>query len=271
MKFLIFFFVSLSCLSAEDKILTRWHLLKLSDVVFDGEFDPESVLEGAVIYVRSVKLKEFFRAFPKIKNRFVLITQGDENTPGRFSYYLKSPKIIAWFGVNPTITHEKFFSLPIGTARKVEEGLREEKIEKEHLLYFNMTIDTKTSNSLKRDERNRVLELFGDKEYCYCSESKPFDEYIRDLKKSCFVLSPRGNGIDCYRTWEAIAAGSIPIVKSSPLDSLFADLPVLIVNDWNVIDKKFLEEKFVEINNKKINWEKLYFSYWKAKIEEVKS
>jgi hypothetical protein len=47
-----------------------------------------------------------------------------------------------------------------------------------------------------------------------------------------FVLSPFGGGIDCYRTWEALVFGHIVIVETSPLDVLYADLPVVIVQDW---------------------------------------
>lgn len=37
-----------------------------------------------------------------------------------------------------------------------------------------------------------------------------------------FCASPHGNGLDCHRTWEALCLGCVPIVKSSPLDDLYA-------------------------------------------------
>ena len=46
-----------------------------------------------------------------------------------------------------------------------------------------------------------------------------------------FVLSLAGNGLDCHRTWEALYLGSIVITKTSPLDPLFAGLPVVIIGD----------------------------------------
>ena len=39
--------------------------------------------------------------------------------------------------------------------------------------------------------------------------------------KYAFVLSPRGRGLDCHRTWEALCLGCIPIVKKSPITKLF--------------------------------------------------
>ena len=36
-------------------------------------------------------------------------------------------------------------------------------------------------------------------------------EYLRTLGQHRFVLSPRGNGLDAHRTWEALMVGTIPI------------------------------------------------------------
>lgn len=52
-----------------------------------------------------------------------------------------------------------------------------------------------------------------------------------------FEVSPRGNGLDCFRTWEALLLGTIPIVRTSTLDPLYEDeaLPVVIVQAWTEI------------------------------------
>ncbi len=52
------------------------------------------------------------------------------------------------------------------------------------------------------------------------------------LGNSKFVLSPPGNGIDCYRTWESLIMGAIPIVLNTSIWQLYVDMPVMIVNDW---------------------------------------
>ena len=54
-----------------------------------------------------------------------------------------------------------------------------------------------------------------------------------------FDVSPPGHGIDCVRTWEALALGMIPIVLIShpptPLDALFNELPVVRVRNYSEI------------------------------------
>ena len=58
-------------------------------------------------------------------------------------------------------------------------------------------------------------------------------KYKKIVKKSKFVLSPPGNGIDCHRTWEAIYLNSIPIVLSRAWPFKDVSLPVYVVEDWN--------------------------------------
>ena len=62
-------------------------------------------------------------------------------------------------------------------------------------------------------------------------------ECYDQMSKYKFILSPPGAGEDTHRTWEALYVGCIPIVKSSLLNSLYEDLPVVIVDDWDVITK----------------------------------
>ena len=81
-------------------------------------------------------------------------------------------------------------------------------------------------------------------------------------------LSPRGNGIDCHRTWEALYLDIIPIVWHSTLDSLYENLPIIIINDWSEVNEQFLRNKLLEISLNKIKqpsiyqYEKLRNSYW---------
>ena len=60
-------------------------------------------------------------------------------------------------------------------------------------------------------------------------------------RRYVFSISPHGNGLDCYRTWEDLILGCIVIIKTSSLDSLYEGLPVVIVKDWSEITEKTLE------------------------------
>jgi hypothetical protein len=87
-----------------------------------------------------------------------------------------------------------------------------------------------------------------------------------------FWLSPRGNGIDCHRTWEALYLDIIPIVWNSSLNILYENLPVVIINDHRELNETFLYEKFNEISKMKLSrtkfyqYEKLRHAYWRRLI-----
>ena len=79
-------------------------------------------------------------------------------------------------------------------------------------------------------------------------------------------------GLDCHRTWEALYLDAIPIVWHSTLDSLFTNLPVIIINNSNELTEKFLRKKLYEITLKKIQqpsfyqYDKLRNSFWHQMI-----
>lgn len=110
---------------------------------------------------------------------------------------------------------------------------------------------------------------------------KPYGVQINDLtliyrrnRQYPFWLSPRGNGIDCHRTWEALYLDIIPIVWNSSLNVLYEDLPVVIINDENELNANFLYENLKTISAKKLqkmggyDYKKLRNSYWRRLILE---
>ncbi len=88
-----------------------------------------------------------------------------------------------------------------------------------------------------------------------------------------FWLSPRGNGLDCHRTWEALYLDVIPIVWNSSLNVLYENLPVVIIQNYTELTETFLRQKLHEISMKKYQpmttgyqFEKLRNAYWRRLI-----
>jgi hypothetical protein len=87
-----------------------------------------------------------------------------------------------------------------------------------------------------------------------------------------FWLSPRGGGLDCHRTWEALYLDIIPIVWNNSLNVLYDNLPVLIINGYEELNEKLLYAKLNEISTKKLSKEKVYGyeklrnAYWRRLI-----
>ncbi|MBI3508886.1 MAG: hypothetical protein HY069_04565 [Chlamydiia bacterium] len=236
---------------------------------------PSAVRHGDTIFVSG----DFFDAFctrihPQIRNAYILVTHnGDRAYPGQYRDLLEAPKILAWFTQNPDGTvHEKLHPLPIGlenrqwNPRNVEilQRVKMRQLSKKHLLYCNFSL---TSYPV---ERPGVYALLAHQPFTYVQERKDYEAFIEDVASSKFVLSPRGNGLDTHRLWEALYVGAIPIVKTSSLDDLYADLPVVIVQDWAEVTEAFLEQKYAEISQRSFEGQKLYLDYWVQQLESYK-
>lgn len=242
------------------------------------KFDASQVEKGDAIFVKTEYLAKFFKKYhPKITEKYILVTHNsDLPIPGLFVSYLKDPKLIAWFGQNVEgHVHRKLRALPIGLENRYNHNGDPAQISwaraqfynapKAMLLYNNFTLGTSLA------ERMRVFDLFKDKPFCVTASRKPYLDYLKDLSEARFVLSPRGNGLDCHRTWEALYMGAIPIVKSSASDSMFQNLPVIIVRDWEEVTEEFLQEKLREISQAQFDYEQLQLDYWLRQIKRTKN
>ena len=65
--------------------------------------------------------------------------------------------------------------------------------------------------------------------------------YFEEHENCAFEISPFGNGLDCFRTYEALCLHTIPIVFDSPINSIFHGLPVVIVKEVTEITNELLQ------------------------------
>lgn len=228
---------------------------------------PATVKAGDIIFLTNHQLGEFFQnCHPYIERPYSIISHvTDENAPGPYGVYLDDPKLLAWFVMNyDGYPHPKIHPIPIGLAPshlphgdlEAIRRIQARNLPKIHLLYMNITIQTYSS------ERWAVFKRFSMEPFCFRTGKKPFEEYLQDMAQAKFTIAPRGAGLDTYRLWEALYVGSIPIVKTSSLDSLYEGLPILIVNDWSDVTEEFLEQKYVEMSQKTYSLDKLDIAYW---------
>lgn len=73
----------------------------------------------------------------------------------------------------------------------------------------------------------------------------PREDFWMTMRQFRFVLSPLGAGLDCHRTWEALALGCVPILKKTSISSLFEGLPILWVDDYRDINAALLDKVMV--------------------------
>jgi len=246
-------------------------------------FNPDQVKNGDTIFVVNYYkfLDYFFKELhPHIKAKYILITHNYllGTNINKYTKHLEDDNIAAWLGKNVIIDHPKAHPLPLGINNTFYlrgnpnfwNTLRDKlPIKKDIFLYLNFALGHKRER--RGPIRQKVYHIFRNKKFCYKTKNKNFKKYMQEITRSKFILSPEGNGIDCHRTWEAVYVQSIPIVKSSKLDCLYTDLPILIIDDWKQITEAFLNKKYKEIQTKEYNMEKLFASYWFDKINQIRN
>ena len=255
-----------------------------------NNYDFSNINAGSTIYICASAIPHFVQIFSQISCKFVLITGDcDETVPvdlftsnEDFLNFINSDKIIHWFAQNCTTNHPKLTRIPIGLdyhtlARQTHEWgaqmqpLIQEKLlmtiakeaapfyEREIKAYGNFQFQMKTK--FAQDRLDALNQFPAELSFYEPFKNRRADAWTNQSKYA-FVLSPHGNGLDCHRTWEALTLGCIPIVKTSKIDSLYDDLPVLIVNSWLDVTPELLNMTVNEFKIKKFNYDKLTLKYW---------
>lgn len=192
-------------------------------------------------------------ALPTIRHPFVLITtDGDVLVPSELrrstvDAILASPWLRAWYTQNyDGIGIDKLFPMPIGldlhtprpfmSPRKLIEILDEVSSSRPPLEDLPLRVVCDIGLSLASAARvDAMAALQGCSHIDFVTWRISQAAIWKRYASSPFVLSVEGNALDCHRTWEALYLGSIVITKTSTLDSLYKDLPVVIIKDWNEI------------------------------------
>jgi hypothetical protein len=266
----------------------------LNNFNFNKKYNYPVILTG---YDKVIQLF-FDNIIKKIQSKIVLILIESDNINITIDK-LENDKILHCFSWNTTINHNKLTTLPIGLNFKrqykpicnyiIENKINENIINNcKKLVCFNCDLNTSNERKILKNIIDKNMKDFCEKlPYIPFKETKYIPSYIEGTIKiditdpKCyndwiqykFILSPEGAGLDCHRTWEAIIIGVIPIVKSSMIDNIFKDLPVVIVKSWDELSIDFLDKQYDEIMKNKMenkyNYKKLYMKYWSSMIEDT--
>lgn len=103
-------------------------------------------------------------------------------------------------------------------------------------------------------------------------------DFQNELNRHSFTLCVEGGGIDpSPKAFEALLAGSIPIIRESPLADAYRHLPVLVIPDWEEehLSQDILEDALRKITADFPDWtvvlERLSMQYWLDLIETGRS
>jgi hypothetical protein len=202
----------------------------------------------------------------------------DVVTEQQFKQFVEHPNLLAWFSQNLVLEHPKLHPIPIGmdyhtlseqtqhpwgpqqTPPNQEYMLmqiQKRNGERELKAYANFQFSMRTRYA--QDRQEALKQIPADAVIYEPTPVNRFKTWVNQSKYA-FVISPFGGGLDCHRTWEALALDCIPVLHSSPLDKMFEGLPVILVHSWAEVSLSKLLEASASI--KKGPHPKLTLKYW---------
>ncbi|CAE8658488.1 unnamed protein product, partial [Polarella glacialis] len=116
--------------------------------------------------------------------------------------------------------------------------------------------------------RNRYLEVLAKQEYRHLvrivSERLDFESFLTLLSEHQSTLSPPGKGYDCYRTWQAVAVGTVPVVVYDALFDarLYRDSGLPFIPQPDELTADALEKCLATLADPASLWQRLEVGYW---------
>lgn len=231
--------------------------------------------DDIVKYIRDNQVTEniiinnrYFRDLYNPTDKYML--KLSTNVIGTFDYDIPE-NVVAWCGTNIDLDDPKIIHLPFGVnypwpddciLKQPVEGIRDIK-NKDNNVYLNFSNNTY--------ERILLKDIYAFS--CRFNIQQNIDHHLHMyyLGRTDFTLCPIGEGLDCYRTYEALFMGSIPIIQRRAWCQWMEDigLPVILVDDLKVLKINDLQEKKEKLN---LDWNRELISeeYWRAKILKTK-
>jgi len=220
--------------------------------------EPLSFKENDMVFLNLDSFDHFINTLNLTppKEKFILITHNSDGSFNNLHYDRVKGFVNKIYAINNTCMNPMVVSIPIGfrswpnntipLIKSIDVNLKDQ--QKDILIYMNFTIGTNHS------KRGECYDRFSQKEWVKQENNIPINDFYKDLKRSKYVLSPEGTGIDCHRIYESIFFDSIPILKTSLMDNFYKGLPVLIVEDWGEITEVILNLKYDLLKSRLINW-----------------
>lgn len=198
-----------------------------------------------------------------------------------------SPSCNFWFAQNKDCDRDNIIPIPIGvenmtlrTNHTAQNGTFSSQVKgayqkamlldrinsfcmsKTGLAYLNFNINTYPKC------RREVWDKYSKEDWVTTAESLTVEKFYFDLASHKFVFSPRGNGVDCHRTWEALYMKTIPIVKACQHMKEFEELPIFFVDNWKDICYNELNNFYEKVQDSLYDLDKMRISYWRRRINE---
>jgi hypothetical protein len=261
-----------------NKLINGVNLQQAANAIYDVDRrdDLTRLKSGDVIWCKTDYLHTLFEQIKHRDEQFVLITHCSDYSIIEPTWLSKPKCIKKWFAQNTDYYHSDLIPLPIGVENHIGPNRGSNTdfslLDKESfdVLQKNKIISHVFCNYRPtHPSRERATKAFIENNLGHFYNALNYIDFCNTVKKYLFVASPRGNGIDCHRTWEALYYGCIPIVEKHFMYDSYLHLPIIQVSNWNNITPELLAPYIEKYRNKQyfLDISELKLEYWINKIK----
>ena len=248
-------------------------------------FKRDLVFRGGVW--RGKRYPSLFKSPLLLDGKTLILGHSDKPTSAFLSKtILATKKVARIYGTNLQPVPQLSFSVPLGVTNFTEESDLHTLLgdvshfvsadeRSDHQDKFSLTVSASFTSKNNKRVRGQVLRVLSalPRKFKVSVELPDFSaegriRFLVNTRHSAFTVCPEGNGVDTHRLWETLYMGGIPIVTPNPLmNSLYSQLPVLVINKWSdLANSQLLEEKWHEINRTSWDSSILRQTYWSTAI-----
>lgn len=232
---------------------------------YGNHLDPELIQENDIVFLNLDYFTQFIHVLSinKPKHKFILIIHNSYRAFNNNHFEIIYNIVNHIYTINSIVIHPSVSCIPIGFVDKkyVSHNLFLEILNKykdknkDIFLYSNFILNK------NKQSRIECLNAFIGKSWVYKDQNIPFQEYLKKICRSKYILAPEGKTIDTHRIYISLFFNTIPIMKKTVMDYFYVSLPIILVNSWNEVTYDFLEknynifyEKFMEWKQKHDKW-----------------
>ena len=264
------------------KVLTANSWREWCDAVFWSDEGPHGNMEfraGDVVFCKIDEVLSFFERIRLTRKKIILVTGEGDLPCDVFRQKFLPANVARWFAMNVTASHPRTVAYPLGLGSpRSGATLRSEKISgalasglpRDRWLYVNFRPDTNPAVRQPVFDDFQKRSATGD----WITFQSPAvrgtnSAFLEALVRHRFVLCPPGNGVDTHRMWEALLAGSVPVVLRSQAMEPFSSLPILFVDDLRDITKGMLEAAIQKYPAPPAVPDVMTSEFWQERIREA--
>ena len=245
----------------------------------DKEMNYSKLKNKSIIWCKVNFASELFLSVKNSSNAYVLITHNGDWPISKEFFESKPPCIKRWFAQNVDFVHKDLIPLPIGMENDCGPSKGPNTDHKLMIKYLPPNYSVKKSmdkiycNFMMHhwEPRKAMLATLIKKDLAFMDKRCDYNTFCSNMAKYQFIASPRGNGIDTHRTWEALYLGLIPIVEKHFMYDSYPELPIVQIGSWEEVDRQWMKDKYEWFLKTKFSYDKLKISYWFEKILKERS